>query len=87
MYLERQTLTAVSMRRGLVWLDTGTPESLYDASSFVRAMELRTGLLVGSPEEAAYRAGFITLDQLISLIDRMPKASLYRKALNRVAHE
>jgi len=63
-YLERGQLEVVVMGRGMAWLDTGTHESLMDASLYIQAIEKRQGLMVACPEEIAYRAGYITAEQL-----------------------
>jgi len=85
-YLERGALAVEQMGRGFAWLDTGTPDSLLDAGEFVRAIESRQGLRVGSPEEIAFYQGWINSDQLISLGERLEK-SPYGKYLLRVAGE
>mgnify|MGYP001823184151 FL=1 len=85
-YLERGALAVEQMGRGFAWLDTGTPDSLLDAGEFVRAIESRQGLRVGSPEEIAFYQGWINSDQLISLGERLEK-SPYGKYLIRVASE
>ncbi len=59
LYLERGTLTVQTLGRGVAWLDTGTHDALLAASNFVAVVEERQGLKIGSPEEAAYRMGFI----------------------------
>jgi glucose-1-phosphate thymidylyltransferase len=59
LYLERGSLTVQTLGRGVAWLDTGTHDALLAASNFVAVVEERQGLKIGSPEEAAYRMGFI----------------------------
>ncbi|HNP24268.1 MAG TPA: glucose-1-phosphate thymidylyltransferase RfbA [Panacibacter sp.] len=73
-YLERQKLQVGLMNRGTAWLDTGTFESLSDASEFVRVIEKRQGHKIGCIEEIAYRMGFIDRPQLMKL------AKLYAKS-------
>jgi glucose-1-phosphate thymidylyltransferase len=63
-YLERGQLEVVVMGRGMAWLDTGTHESLMDASLYIQAIEKRQGLMVACPEEIAYRSGYISAAQL-----------------------
>jgi glucose-1-phosphate thymidylyltransferase len=66
-YLERRQLEVVVMGRGMAWLDTGTHESLMDASFYIQAIEKRQGLMVACPEEIAYRSGYVTAEQLESI--------------------
>ena len=63
-YLERGQLEVVVMGRGMAWLDTGTHESLMEASLYIQAIEKRQGLMVACPEEIAYRYGYISAAQL-----------------------
>jgi glucose-1-phosphate thymidylyltransferase len=63
-YMERGLLTVEQMGRGFAWLDTGTPESLLEASDFVATLEKRQGFRIACPEEIAFKQGFIDRDQL-----------------------
>jgi glucose-1-phosphate thymidylyltransferase len=63
-YLERGALNVEVMRRGMTWLDMGTHESLLEAANFIEAVEKRQGLKICSPEETAYRMGFIGADDV-----------------------
>ena len=66
-YLERRTLRVELMGRGIAWLDTGTHESLLQASTFIEAIESRQGLKVCCPEEIAFRSGYIDAARLEQL--------------------
>lgn len=72
-YLERGGLRVELLGRGVAWLDTGTHESLLQASMFIEAIETRQGLKVCCPEEIAYRAGYITAEQLERLAQPLVK--------------
>lgn len=86
LYLEEGRLRAVAMGRGIAWLDTGTPRSLLEAANFVQSLEVRQGLYVGSPEEAAFRMGWLSLEGLRACVRDTP-ASDYRDFLQRVVEE
>ncbi len=81
-YLKKGKLRVEKIGRGIAWLDTGTPEALLQASNFFGVIEERQGLKVGCIEEIAYTMKFINREQMVKLIDSMPK-SLYRDYLER----
>jgi glucose-1-phosphate thymidylyltransferase len=83
-YLERGQLQVEIMGRGFAWLDTGTPESLLEASEFVGTIERRQGLRIACPEEVAFRQGFITGDELAALGAALESSS-YGQYLLKVA--
>lgn len=83
-YLAEGRLRAQPMGRGIAWLDTGTPENLLHASQFVHAIETRQGLIIGCPEEAAYRSGYIDARGLEAAVARLPECP-YRTYVERLA--
>ena len=84
MYLDDGTLSVVTLGRGFAWLDTGTMESLYQASEFVRSVELSQDLPVCVPEEIAFENGWIERDALVAAASRYGK-SIYGQHLKKVA--
>jgi glucose-1-phosphate thymidylyltransferase len=74
-YLDRGELRVEPFGRGVAWLDTGTPETLLQAAVFVESVEQRQGLMIACPEEIAYRMGFIDLDALRALGERLRTSS------------
>ncbi len=89
-YLKRGKLKVELFGRGVAWLDTGTPQSLMEASSFIGAIENRQGLKVACIEEVAYMMNFISIEQLKELIKDIPDCS-YKKYLinvykNQISH-
>lgn len=85
-YLEQGALDVEIMGRGFAWLDTGTHESLLEASTFIETIEKRQNLKVACLEEIAYRMGYIDRDQLVSLAQPLKKNG-YGKYLLRIAAE
>ena len=85
-YLEMGELQVTPFGRGVAWLDAGTHESLLQAANFVQAVEDRQGLMISSPEEIAYRRGFITREQLKVLAQQMGNNG-YGGYLLRLANE
>jgi glucose-1-phosphate thymidylyltransferase len=86
MYLNEERLTVELMGRGFAWLDTGTHESLLDASTFIETIERRQGLKVACIEEIAFEQGYISKEQLIELAQPLAK-NQYGQYLLRCAEE
>ncbi|MCP4876301.1 MAG: glucose-1-phosphate thymidylyltransferase RfbA [Gammaproteobacteria bacterium] len=85
-YLEQGKLNVINMGRGTAWLDTGTHESLLEASSFIETLEKRQGLKISCPEEIAWRRGLITSDQLRTLAQPLMKSG-YGQYLVQIIEE
>ncbi len=73
-YMEQGQLTVERMGRGYAWLDTGTHESMMEASNFIRTIEQRQGLKISSPEEIAFRMGYIDQQQLAKIAEPLKKS-------------
>lgn len=86
-YLEKGLLEVQLLGRGVAWLDTGTHESMMQASQFVETIQNRQGLIVSSPEEIAYRMGFIGKEQVITLAEPMKNNSYGQYLLRLVEAE
>ncbi|WP_368171893.1 glucose-1-phosphate thymidylyltransferase RfbA [Aeromonas sp. R9-2] len=84
-YLEQGNLSVAMMGRGYAWLDTGTHESLIEASNFIQTIETRQGLKVACPEEIAYRQKFINIDQVRELAAPLAKNAYGQYLLRMVA--
>ncbi len=85
-YLEMGALRVEKLGRGYAWLDTGTPDSLSEASDFVRALEKRQGFRIACPEEIAFRMGFISREELSALAISLANSS-YGEYLAMLARE
>ena len=85
-YLRQGNLKVELLGRGYAWLDTGTPDSLLDASNYIATMERRQGLKIGSIEEVAFRMGYIDSKQFEKIIDRSPENE-YKKYLKIILKE
>ena len=81
-YLLEKNLKVKVLGRGMAWLDTGTFDSLQEAGSFIRTLERRQGLKIGSPEETAWKSGFINKKQLKNLALEMSKSTYGDYLLN-----
>ncbi len=86
MYMKEGKLIVEKMNRGMTWLDTGTIDSLHEASSYIRSLEKRQGLKIGCPEEVAWRTGFIDDAKLYSLSLDLAKSG-YGKYLQTILNE
>lgn len=86
-YLEQEKLMVELMGRGYAWLDTGTCESLLEAGQFVETLERRQGLKIASPEEIAWRNGWINDGQLVELASPLMKSNYGQYLLNLVEQE
>ena len=84
LYLEEGRLNVLPMKRGNAWLDAGTPQSLLEASNFIGIIEKRQDLKIACIEEIAYRRGFISSEQLLSLINELKDGVDYKDYLKRV---
>ncbi len=85
-YLNAGLLDVQTMRRGFAWLDTGTHESMLEASSFIQTIEHRQGLKVASPEEIAWRSGWISTEMLLEQAGRLAK-NRYGQYLMKISRE
>ncbi len=84
-YIKRGSLKVKFLGRGYAWLDTGTPQSLIDASVFIKTIEERQGLKIGCPEEVAFRMKYINRRQLLKLAGQIPTA--YGQYLRELGNE
>ncbi len=85
-YLEKGKLKVSILERGTAWLDTGTIESLMQASQFIQVIEERQGFKIGCIEEIAYRKGFINRDQLVEIAKPLTKSG-YGQYLMSILNE
>lgn len=89
-YLAEKRLQVVRLGRGYAWLDTGTHDSLHDASAYVRAIEKRQGIKVMCPEEIAYEAGYLTVEQVLQRADHLGKtgyADYLRRRVTEIGND
>ena len=82
-YLEQHNLSCTLLGRGMAWLDTGTPETLTEASSYFRAIETRQGLKVSCPEEIAVHMGYATKEAMLNSVQGR-RGSYYEYVVNRL---
>jgi len=82
LYLEQQTLRVKTLGRGYAWLDTGTYDSLLQASNYIATLQERQGLMVACPEEIAYHRGYISKNDLLEIGSKMKKNSYGQYLLN-----
>ena len=84
LYLEEKHLYVKVMKRGMTWLDTGKFDSLYEASGYIRTLQKRQGLMIGSPEEISFRKGWINDKQLMEAAKNLKKSSYGQYLLNLI---
>ena len=84
--MQEGKLSIEKMNRGMTWLDTGTTDSLHEASSYIRLLEKRQGLKIGCPEEVAWRMGYINDEKLFSLSTNLIKSG-YGEYLQSILYE
>ena len=82
-YLENKTLSVIQFPRGTVWVDAGTPESLFQSGAYIQTIQERQGIKVGCIEEECYRKKFINKQQLSNVVDKMPKSE-YKQYLEKL---
>jgi glucose-1-phosphate thymidylyltransferase len=85
-YLSDSQLRVKTFARGTTWLDMGTPSTLLEAAEYIRALQERQGLLIGSPEEAAWRTGWISDSKLVELASEL-NSTLYGQLLGKLPEE
>ncbi len=73
-YLKKEDLTVIKLKKGTVWLDAGTPESLFQSSAYIQTIQSRQGTMIGNIEEECFKKGFINKNSLIDLIFKMPNS-------------
>jgi len=83
-YLANNALRVEKLGYGYAWLDTGTHESLLQASNYIQTMEDRQGLMIACPEEIAYQMGYISAEQVLRLAEPLRKSSYGRYLVNMV---
>jgi glucose-1-phosphate thymidylyltransferase len=86
-YLRQGGLRVYRLGRGFAWLDAGTSSSLHEASAYVQTIEKRQGIKIGCPEEAAFRRNFLSLAELESLAQKMPRCEYREYLTNEVIAE
>ena len=87
LYLEKKEVTVIKFKRGTVWLDAGTPESLFQSSAYIQAIQSRQGTMVGCIEEECLKKNFIDKKQLTNLIYKMPNSEYRTYLLTLLANE
>ena len=85
-YLRTDNLHVERLGRGIAWLDTGTPESLLQASNFIQTLEQRQGLMVACLEEIAFKMGYLDAEEVLALADGMSNSN-YGKYLRKIVDQ